>query len=536
MVDDNDSGFKRRGLLAAAGGSIATLAAVRIAAQDTGSTEISANPMLIATAEPYNCDPTGTRDCSAARDALITDAKDRDATIYWPTGVYRMSAFPDIDFNLRMIGDGIQTPPTNRLQWGLSMGSMSYAHRSSGTRIWISGPHKNTPQQKIALNVVDPSGSKQPGKEDGPILSGIGLFGPLGLHSTEWSELESWVGIALGKVSTEDKTSVGFPVRPRLLDVTIAAFGVGLGGSCSVGNFYQLHIVSCAVGVQGTYAFNGNTFVGVDIETCRDFAIRMVQCHSNVFIGGVTQNNVDMSLVRDYPDQGSIPAATRTRGAVVFLDDNCVGNVFMGIYMEDGYANYNGRTELRQVVLGEGSEVHGNRFEECRFGSYSAKNPVILMIQGGVNSITAYQGTYGTRILVDTCNILRGSFHSLAGRGVPSSEVENYRRGPAGWGRVDGSSKAGYVRVGSERYQCLASDDFVHLQSGTAATQGAVVMPDASEINPTWSVVVFNRNDAGLTRSVIAKGGHKINGVGAWNVPPNTSVEFFWDGEEWLAL
>ncbi|MEL4359220.1 MULTISPECIES: hypothetical protein [unclassified Luteococcus] len=535
MSEDQFPQANRRALLGV-GGAAATLAALSLASP-AAAAPAGGVGALDATASPYNCDPKGVTDCTTARDQLLADAKSTGKAIYWPSGVYAMSAFPNIDFNLRMFGDGIQTPSNNRPHWGGNLLSSSYAHRSFGSRLLITNPHPSTPDQKIGINVIDTTKANPPGNFDGPIISGLGIFGPHPYNSTDWSALEPWVGLALGTVSTSDKSSIGHPLRPRLTDVTVATFGIGMAGSCSVGNFAQLHIVACCTGLQGTASFNGNTFTGINIETCRDYAIRLVQGHSNSFWGGVTQNNVDMTRKTAEAAFGGIPAATRTTGAAISLDDSCVGNIFSGIYMEDGYDNQDGTTQLRQIVLGPNISVYGNHFIECRFGSNAAKNPVVLMQRGNNNYISAYQGAYSTKVYTEGVNVLRGVFPTLAGNGLAYSHVENYYQGGQGWYIIEPTpQRRRYVNASYSPYTCRLTDQIVYTRTVASTAGNAITLVDSASVIPTWSVVIYNESTDGTSKTVQTADGTRINSATSWKIPANSSIEFLWNGTQWLTM
>jgi hypothetical protein len=91
-------------------------------------------------------------------------------------------------------------------------------------------------------------------------------------------------------------SAIGFPVRTRLRNVTVANFATGIDSTCENATWDGVYIVGCSTGLSTHYPFNGNTINGLNIELSSVRALSMVASDGNVFNGGVIQGHTGTAI------------------------------------------------------------------------------------------------------------------------------------------------------------------------------------------------------------------------------------------------
>lgn len=525
-------GASRRRILGL--GAAAAVAAVPLAMSSAQPADAGAGggtDVLNATAAPYSMANNGTTVITAAQvTSLLNDAKAKNKTIYFPAGAYLFGApWPTIDFNLRLIGDGCVVHPAIRPVWGASMAEPT-GLKATGTRLIFRGATASAP----AIRVIDAGASTTPVKDlvAGPWIEDIGIFSDN--SGGKWSTTSVGLGLGTYYESTTE-LSYGHPVRPRLRNVTVACFGVGIGTSASCGTFDSLHLMTNATGFLGTFDFNGNTITGIDVENSRDVGIKLNHAQSNVFNGGVMQNNVLYTGAGDtFLDSNTTPPATRSKGASIYLTNSCLGNVFTGLYLENGFAPSNAPVamDLRDLVVDGGSR--GNHFIELRWGTQRPTIATSVHFNGGNNNVVqAQQGTFKTVFYANKgIQTFVGEFaKGILGGGEAYSRVSNYYEGNGGWYTHDYTTRTRrYTETGFSDFKVRTFDQIVF-----ANGQNKVILPAATTIRNTFSVVIYAGNSNGGP-TVSAADGKLINGKPTKAIPALTSIEFMWTGKMWITM
>lgn len=98
-------------------------------------------------------------------------------------------------------------------------------------------------------------------------------------------------GTSIGITVGDPTSAIGYPVRTRLRNVTVANFATGIDSTCENATWDGLYIVGCSTGLSTHYPFNGNTINGLNIELSSVRALSMVASDGNVFNGGVIQGH-----------------------------------------------------------------------------------------------------------------------------------------------------------------------------------------------------------------------------------------------------
>ncbi|WP_462417251.1 hypothetical protein [Kytococcus sp. Marseille-QA3725] len=196
------------------------------------------------------------------------------------------------------------------------------------------------------LDIGDASGA------EGSTLRDLALVGP-----------GHGVGVRLGWVSqnpttpSERASGGGWPVRQRWDNVSIANFDVGYQSTCENSVFVSLLVMACRIGIATGYAFNGNLFLGVNVERCSEIGILLTHSSTNFFLGGVIQSN---------------PAS---KGQVV-LEQSSFNNVLQGIYFETDHHEATAEEPYVAVSIGatnewglegRGDNCTGNKVLDCHW-------------------------------------------------------------------------------------------------------------------------------------------------------------------------
>ena len=294
-------------------------------------------------------------------------------------------------------------------------GGVTYLQDSPGASSWTSAS-----EDQVGGTVLTYAGSGTalniPGKAStrGVVLRDMVFLGTGAAGS---------VGLAAGNQTDSQQL-----IRPRIDNVLLANFGTGLSSTAENGTFVGVTIIGCGTGLYTCNAFNGNTIVGLDIETCSNYGMFLTQSDSNVFMGGVMQGN---------------------KGTVVQWDNNVLNNSLQGYYFENSLSS-------ATMVLGSatGKAVDGNYIMPSHFGGTLSP----ITVNGNQNVVEASWKLTPSFTINGNWNRVSGIFNSgLTDNGTGNS-VDQFNSGNSTRSfryadvRLDGNKKLYLENPGSNAY------------------------------------------------------------------------------------
>lgn len=214
----------------------------------------------------------------------------------------------------------------------------------------------------------------------------------------------------------------GWPVRQRWSNVSIANFEVGYQSTTENSVFSGLLLMACKVGLATGRPFNGNVFLGLNVEKCAEIGVLLTHSTTNYFLGGVIQSS-DSLL-----------------GQVV-IEQASFNNVFQNFYIETAKSNATAENPYVAVTIGgtnywnltdnRGPACNGNQFIDCHWDFHTQH--AVIRAQNANNTIL--RNGYSKSTLTSTppsvppkIELLAGKDHRVEGewpQGVTGNGVAN---------------------------------------------------------------------------------------------------------------
>ena len=261
------------------------------------------------------------------------------------------------------------------------------------------------------LDVLDASGA------EGSTLADLAIVGA----GTGVGVRHGWISQAAGNKGNPADGG-GWPVRQRWSNVSIANFTVGYQSTAENSVYLGLLVMACKVGIATGRPFNGNVFIGLNVEKCSEIGVLLTHSTTNYFLGGVIQSN-DAMLGQIVIEQASF------------------NNVFQNIYFETvkstatasapyvavtiGATNYWGLTDNR------GPQCNGNKLLDCHW-DFHTEHAVIRVANANNTVLENNYTKSSTKSVPPKVELLAGANHRVVGEwpqgatgnGVAGSHME----------------------------------------------------------------------------------------------------------------
>ena len=214
----------------------------------------------------------------------------------------------------------------------------------------------------------------------------------------------------------------GWPIRQRWSNVSIANFEVGYQSTVENSVFSGLLLMACKVGLATGRPFNGNVFLGLNVERCAEIGVLLTHSTTNYFLGGVIQSSESLL------------------GQVV-IEQASFNNVFQGIYFETAKSNATAEDPYVAVTIGgtnywnltdnRGPQCSGNQILDCHW-DFHTQHAVIRVVNATNtvlrNGYSKYAITSTPPSVPPKIELLAGRDHRVEGewvQGVTGNGVKN---------------------------------------------------------------------------------------------------------------
>jgi hypothetical protein len=315
-------------------------------------------------------------------------------------------------------------------------------------------------------------------------------------------------GTSIGLTVGAQASAIGFPVRTRLRNVTVANFATGIDSTCENATWDGIYIVGCSTGLSTHYPFNGNTINGLNVEITSVAAVSMVASDGNRFNGGVIQGNT---------------------GKGIYMA-GCWANSFESIYFENTAATGpQTDVQLSTDVGATGLACSDNTFNGF-WATHASASPRFVIDQGSVRNTFSGSGPHAAVAYNVTMSGAYNVFNmNLSGTITESGSARNnaYRDNNFSSGTflpmipVTGSATM------------LADDNLWVITTSTTVT---VTLPDPTVVRKGKVLRVKNAT-ATTTHTVTSAGASKtIDGAASVAMAAWQARSFVSDGTQWLTV